>query len=342
MASRSVTVAQIAEMAGVSVPTVSKVLNRRNGVAEQTRLTVERILEETGYVRRGRAPRSGSGIVDLLIAVMDSQWAITVIQGANSEAQKSGLDIVVTPKIDDPHTEAKWMDRVLRRGSDGVILAVAELSDQTVSMLRRLDLPIVLIDPVGSKNSEIARISATNWAGGLTATEHLLELGHRRIGIITGPEQQTCSLDRLDGYSAALRRAGIPADRDLIRHGDSLVSGGELHGGALLDLPNPPTAIFSCSDEQAYGIYHAARDRGLRIPRDLSVVGFDDVDLCQWVSPQLTTIRQPLQEMGAQGFRQIVKAHEEGEPVTQHFELPTSLVVRASTARPGKKHASTL
>jgi LacI family transcriptional regulator len=163
----------------------------------------------------------------------------------------------------------------------------------------------------------------------------LIGLGHSRIGIITGPEWEACHLDRLDGYSAALRRAGLPLDPALVRHGNSLETGGQQWGALLLDLPDPPTAIFSCSDEQAYGVYKAARERGLKIPRDLSVMGFDDVSLCQWVTPQLTTVRQPLKDMGAAAVRTIANlANDQVQPT--RYEMATQLVVRESTARPRK------
>lgn len=324
-----ITVAKLAEIAGVSIPTVSKVLNRRKGVAEPTREAVEDAIRTTGYVRRPRGGRPGAGIVDLLIAGIDSQWAFALMQGVSAEAQRLGLEVIVTANAADADAQEAWLQRMVARGSDGVIVAVAEMPGQVSAELREREVPVVLIDPVGARAPALPTISATNWAGGLSATEHLLELGHRRIGIITGPEDEMCSLDRLDGYSAALRRAGIALDTALIRHGDSLVSGGKLHGGTLLDLEDPPTAVFSCSDEQAYGVYEAAAERGLKVPKHLSVVGFDDVNLCQWISPQLTTVRQPLAEMGAAAVRRVANPSDMGR-----LELPTSLVIRKSTAHP--------
>ncbi|MDR0592458.1 MAG: substrate-binding domain-containing protein [Bifidobacteriaceae bacterium] len=326
----AVTIAEVAARAGVSVPTVSKVLNGRRGVGPGTRQAVELAVAETGYQRRRRA---GPGIVDLLIPGIDSQWAIGLVRGVNAEAQDEGLDVIITTDFDGPEAEPGWLDRVARRGSEGVIVVVSELSQATRKVLSRRNMPVVLLDPVGSAASDLVSITAANWAGGLAATEHLLTLGHRRVGIITGPEREVCSADRLDGWGAAHRRAGLAADPALVRHGDSLGAGGRSHGGALLDLPDPPTAIFSCSDEQAYGVYEAARDRGLRVPDDVSVVGFDDVALCQWVSPQLTTVRQPLEEMGAAAVRRVSGA---AGPVagTGRYELPVTLVVRQSTAPP--------
>jgi len=177
-----------------------------------------------------------------------------------------------------------------------------------------------------------ATVSATDWVGGREATEHLLALGHRRIGFITGPMDLGCHQDRLEGYTSALGRADLPPDKGLVRHGDSLISGGQKYGGELLDLDQRHTAIISGSDEQAYGVYLAARDRGIRIPDDLSVVGFDDVDLCRWVSSQLTTVRQPLASMASEATRLLLKVAA-GEPVdTPTVRLASILIVRESTA----------
>ncbi len=178
----------------------------------------------------------------------------------------------------------------------------------------------------------MATVAAADWAGGRDATEHLIELGHRRIGMITGPIDQACHQDRLDGYRSALRRAGIAYDETLVRYGDSLVDSGRVHGLDLLGGPNPPTAIMNGSDEQAYGVYKAARESGLPVPDDLSVVGFDDVELCQWVSPQLTTVHQPLAEMAREATRMVIDLARDGARAPRRVELATSVVVRSSTA----------
>jgi LacI family transcriptional regulator len=166
----------------------------------------------------------------------------------------------------------------------------------------------------------------------MAATEHLLSLGHRRIAAITGPAEYLCSRARVDGYRSALERAGLPFDPDLVRHGDFQHEGGFGHGSDLLSLADPPTAIFAGSDQQALGVYEAARQHGMVIPRDLSVVGFDDLPVARWVSPPLTTVRQPLAEMGRLAAGMLGDLIE-GTPLrTQRVELATELIVRESTA----------
>jgi LacI family transcriptional regulator len=184
---------------------------------------------------------------------------------------------------------------------------------------------------------DLPSVGATNWAGGLAATEHLLSLGHRHIGAIAGPGDYLCSRARIDGYRSALDRAGLRFVPALVRHGDFQHEGGFRRGGELLDLDagaGRPTAIFAGSDQQALGVYEAARQRGLRVPQDLSVVGFDDLPVTRWVSPPLTTIRQPLAEMGRTAAHMLGDLID-GVPLrSRRVELSTELIVRESTAVP--------
>jgi len=326
---RSATLAEIARIAGVSVPTVSRVLNGRPGISAPKRGEIEKLLEAQGYERR--KPRRETALIDFVIVNLDSQWALELLRGAQAEAARVGADLVVTTTHSSSAGSPDWMQRLAARGTDGVVLVVSELMRDARDELSRLQVPVVLIDPVGTDTAAFVTVSATDWSGGRDATEHLLSLGHRRIGFVTGPMYEECHKDRLDGYASALGRHGIDRDPALIREGDSLTTGGVRYGGELLDLADRPTAIISGSDEQAYGIYLAARERGLRIPEDLSVVGFDDVDLCRWVSPQLTTIHQPLVGMAAEATR-LALALSRGEEIpNRRVQLASELVVRDST-----------
>ncbi len=332
MAERTTTLAEIAAEAGVSVPTVSRVLNGKRGISETKRNQIEKLLDERGYERR--KPRRDVALIDFVISGLDTQWATELLRGAQAEAARAGADLVLTATDGQPAGNADWIERILTRGTDGVVLVVSELAPTARDELSRLQVPVVIIDPVGTDTESFVTVSATDWAGGLEATEHLLQLGHTRIGFITGPLVLECHQDRLDGYFSALGRARVSADSALVREGDSLTTGGTKFGGELLDLPDRPTAIVSGSDEQAYGVYVAARERGIRIPEDLSIVGFDDVDLCQWVSPQLTTVRQPLAGMATEATR-LLLALSRGESISNpRVQLASELVVRDSTAPP--------
>ncbi|MFF2371368.1 LacI family DNA-binding transcriptional regulator [Agromyces sp. NPDC058110] len=331
-----VTIAEIASMAEVSVPTVSKVLNGRPGVSAETRDRVLELLSEHDYARRGASARQRVGLVDFVIFDLSTTWAHQLIIGAESEAARAGVGLVVTSTHGRRAGNRHWIRQLSARRSDGIVLVVSELQAGAEAELARLNTPIVLIDSHGGADSTAPIVAATNWAGGLTATEHLLSLGHRRIGIVTGPERLACSRDRLDGYRAALSRADIPFDPDLVVYGDFRVAGGEAGAERFFALDDRPTAIFAGSDHQAHGVYLAAQRAGLSIPRDLSVVGFDDVDLCKWISPNLTTVRQPLGDMAREATRMVLELGDpdvEVEP-SRRIELATSLVVRDSTAPP--------
>ena len=183
-------------------------------------------------------------------------------------------------------------------------------------------------------------MGATNWAGGLAATEHLLSLGHRRIGMITGPTRLLMQPGQARWLPFRLERAGLTVDPALIKYGDFEHEGGFARAVELLDLPERPTAIFAGSDQKAFGVYEAARQRGLRIPDDLSVVGFDELPVSRWVSPPMTTVRQPLVEMGG-AAAQMIGELIDGLPLrSNRMELSTELIVRESTAPAGHDRIS--
>lgn len=327
------TIAEIAEQAGVSVPTVSKVLNGRADVAGPTRERVQQVIADTGYRRRAPTARRRTGLVDLVVDRLDSFWAMEVLRGAEAEARRTDRQVVLgTSGNDEPDTRA-WLDRLASRGSDGLVVVVGDQDPETVARLAALEAPVVLLDPVGGSDPSFATVGATNWAGAFSAVEHLTGLGHRRIGVISGPPRLSSSQQRVDGYRAALRRAGLAADEDLVRFGDFLLAGGARGAADLLDLPEPPTAIFAGSDMQAVGVYQEAARRGLRVPDDLSVVGFDDISLCGYLSPALTTVLQPLSRMAAEAVRlALTAAGPDDDGRAPRLELATDLVVRNSTA----------
>jgi len=326
------TIADIASLAGSSVPTVSKVLNGRSGVSAETRNVIQNLLDEHGYRRRGTVNKKPIGLIDFVIRDLDTIWALPLIAGAESEAAKVGASLVVTSTHGRLVGNRHWIQQLASRRTDAVVLVLSELQPGAELELTRLNTPLVLVDPAGGNTLNAPSVAATNWAGGLAATEHLIELGHTRVGMITGPKAVACARDRLDGYRAALTRANLTHDPALERFGDFQQESGQQHADSLLRMENPPTAIFAGSDRAAAGVYRAAHARGLRIPEDLSVVGFDDVVVAQWLQPELTTVRQPLEEMARTAIRTAMRLVN-GEPVSlERIELATTLVVRASTA----------
>ncbi|MGI5155975.1 LacI family DNA-binding transcriptional regulator [Microbispora sp. CA-102843] len=331
---RRVTIAQIAEEAGVSVPTVSKVINGRPEVAPETRQRVERLLQKHGYQRRTGQGDGPVGLLDLVFAEIESPWAMELVRGAEQAAHEAAASVVISVL----HTHAgpgrDWLERIAARRTDGVIIVSSRLSVRQQGQLSARSIPFVVVDPEGEPPPGVASVGATNWHGGLAATRHLIDLGHTRIGMIGGPPDMLCSRARIDGYRAALETAGVSIDPELIRYGDFLVNSGHDAGHALLSLDKPPTAIFAGSDMQAFGVFEAARQRGLRVPEDLSVVGFDDLPLSRSAWPPLTTVRQPLEEMAALAARMVLAMGRGENTEARRVELSTDLVVRESTARP--------
>jgi LacI family transcriptional regulator len=331
---RRVTINTIAQEAGVSVPTVSRVLNGRSDVSPGTRERVELLLQEHGYRRRVSRQSGKANLIDLVFNDLDSPWAVELIRGVEDVTHAAGVGTVVSAVHRRSTATKLWLQNLRARASDGVIFVTSDLTPPLYSELHRLGIPVVVIDPAGGAEVDVPTIGATNWAGGRSATEHLVSLGHRRIGLIAGPKHLLCSRARLDGYRAALEAAGIEVDEKLIQQGDFMHESGFAGGGALLDLPEPPTAIFASSDTMALGVYEAARRRGLRVPDDLSVIGFDDLPESRWASPPLSTVRQPLVEMGGLAARTALRLAQGEKVQTPRVELATDLVVRDSTAAP--------
>jgi DNA-binding LacI/PurR family transcriptional regulator len=325
---RSATLAAIASEAGVSVSSVSKVLNGRTDVAADTRARVARLLREHGYQV---ASQIGFGVVDLLIGALHSPWAEELIRGAVEAAEEADVSVIVTP-VRSPSDFGRWLDRAGRRGTGG---ALCVLHAPELPELRRLAaarIPLVLIDPPQEPGPGVRSVGTTNWLGGLLAARHLIDLGHQRIAVI-GQDRLWSGLARLAGYRAALLDAGLGVDDQLVRHAQFNAAGGREQARMLLALPAPPTAVVCGNDAQAFGVLQALAERGLRAPDDVSVVGFDDVPVAAWATPALTTIRQPLAAMSAAAFR-MLHANPAGMLEPHHIELATTLVVRDSTAPP--------
>jgi LacI family transcriptional regulator len=330
---RTPTIAGIAAEAGVSAPTVSKVINGRSDVSLATRQRVEAVIREHGYERSKRSARSAP-LIEVIFHELESDWALEIIKGVEQVARESDLAVVLSEMQGRRTPGRRWIDGVLERRPIGVIAVMADLSEGQRALLASRNIPLVVVDPTGEPLHDTPSIGASNWSGGLAATRHLLGLGHRRIAVIGGPKSVLCSRARMDGYRAAMDGAGIAVDPDLVRCGNFHVDEGIAEGRALLGLPIPPTAIFAGNDLMALGVYQAAREARLHIPEDLSVVGFDDLPVAAWVGPPLTTVRQPLVQMAMAGARLAVRLARGEQPSQTRVELATELVIRESTAPP--------
>ncbi len=322
----------IAEQAGVSISTVSKVANGQPDVAAATRKRVEMLLAESSYVPPKRRRSAPHDRITFLTRTMNSPLTLDVLRGAAAEAQTSDLDLVISVHPDD--MDLKWIDDLGGRARTAVVAVRPTLNEAQRARFRLLGIPLIVVDPYTPPDNVSYSVGATNWAGGLEATEHLIAAGHRRIGMLTGVADTQSSLARQHGYLAALGARGIQADPDLIRHGEFSYDSGLADGTSLLTLPAPPTAIFAASDFQAAGVIEAARRQGVRVPEDLSVIGFDDQIVARMTAPQLTSVRQPSEEMGKHAVRIARQLLLGEEPMARHTELATTLVVRDSVGEP--------
>ncbi|MGN6742916.1 MAG: LacI family DNA-binding transcriptional regulator [Amnibacterium sp.] len=322
------TLADLAEEAGVSLSTVSKVLNGRSDVALGTRRRVEGLLDKYEYRRRGTAAPSSN----LIEVVFHELWSLEIIAGVEEAARENGKSMLISVSGDRHSPGPEWVQGVLARRPAGVVLVASGLSAPIAEQLRARGIPFAVIDPSGDPSPDLPSVGSANWSGGLTATRHLLELGHRRIAMVTGPEDVMCALARLDGFRSAMATRGVPVREDWVRTGDFDTAGGREATRGLFDDPDDrPTAVFAGNDQIALAVMEEAAEHGLRVPQDLSVVGYDDRDFAVLLRPRLTTVHQPLRKMAAAATRMVLRLGA-GERTDQRIDLATHLVVRESTA----------
>ncbi|WP_433060319.1 LacI family DNA-binding transcriptional regulator [Dactylosporangium sp. CS-033363] len=334
-----VTLEDVAQAAGVSKATASKVLNKRPNVDPRTRAKVEETITALGYVP-STGPREPQTelVVDVVFDSMVSMYSLQVLHGILTGARDLGVELAVDVldregRVGLPLSDA-WLVRAASRRRLGVIVVSLALTAEQVRTVDELGLSLVSVDLTGAFGTGLASVAATNFAGGTQATEHLVALGHRRIGFAGLPAHIAASRERLHGYRNALELAGIEADPALVVHGGFTAEAGCRMALDLLGRPDPPTAIFAACDGAALGVFEAARRLGRRVPQDLSVVGFDDIEPAKLSSPPLTTVHQPIADMGRVAVRTLHTLARGGTPDSMHVQLATHLVVRESTAPP--------
>ncbi len=339
---RRVTIDDIARATGVSKATVSKALNDRHDVSDTTRDNVRHAAARLGYHLRTREPSSELlPNVAVVTSTFDALHTLQILSGAVQECARRGYSMSAThllldvpPHIPRPLTD-DWLKIIESKGYVGLILVTTPVSNRVIASCTNLGLPIVAIDPTNRPGLDVLSIGATNWNGGLDATQHLIDLGHTRIAYISGPAESLPSIERRQGYLSALQINGIESDPHLIAGSEFTFDAGLEAARKMLRLPenDRPTAFFAGSDWSALGAIEAAREFDLRVPTDISVIGFDDTALATSSAPRLTTVRQPLIEIGAAAVRSLADLRSGNGP-TAAMKLNTALIVRASTAPP--------
>lgn len=339
---RRLTVRDIASLSGVSVATVSRVLNGHPDVSPDTREKVLRYVPPQAYTgnQSARGLRGGkNGLISVIVPYVAGDYFSRIVAGAAEALTPRGARLVVEPTYHEHAREIALLARLRHTFTDGALLILPSASEAELAAVREQKVPIVVIDPAQPvpTGTGIPVVSTANLAGARSVTEHLIKgiVGqkHERIGVITGQMDGLASQQRLAGYRLALAEAGLSFDNDLIFTEDTQfrVKDGQRGASHLLALPDPPTAIFAFNDAMAIGVLHEARQRNLRIPEELAIAGFDNVQLTQYAIPRITTVEQPLEELGRHAVDLLYRVID-GSPRDETLvELSTKLIVGRST-----------
>jgi len=337
----SVTLREVAGAAGVSIATASRILTGARPSAPQTRARVLAAAAQLDYRPSGPARAlklRRSRTLGLLVTDIENPYFPEIVRAVEDAAHERGFAVLLCNATDDPGRELAYINLLLERRVDGIIVAASRVGARHAALLARAGVPVVLVNSE-APGSGLAAITSDNRGGARLAAEHLLALGHRRIGHITAPPANAAAAARLLGVRDALRGAGIAPNLLDVALGDGRVGGGERAMSELLDRHPRPTAVVCYNDLTAMGAMRAVRRAGYAVPGDVSLVGFDDIDLAQWTDPPLTTVAQPKREMGAWAFARLAGGGER-PPVASGpaiaVRLPTTLVIRASTSPPSE------
>jgi DNA-binding LacI/PurR family transcriptional regulator len=333
-----VSIKDVAKAADVSYSTVSRALNDSPRVKTETKKQIQRIAAEMGYLPSAVARslvKQRTQTIGIVVTTITDLFFAEVIHAIEETALVHSNSVILANSHGEPERELQAIRNLRERRVDGIILVSGCSSREELCAEKMTGVPIVIINNVHQEHIGHS-VEVDNVGGGRMATQHLLELGHTRIAHIAGPAWEWDARERQSGYEHALQAHDVPVDPTLIIRGNSRPHGGIKAMQQLLSISPRPTAVFCYSDATAVGAMRAARAAGLRIPHDLSVVGFDDIDLAPFLEPPLTTVAQPKRKMGETAV-QMVLALLEGDAPVEDCVLPSRLVVRESTAPPDRK-----
>jgi LacI family transcriptional regulator len=338
MTRRAPTLAQVASSAGVSRMTASRALANKPGVSAAVRDRIFRIASELGYVVNPVARDLASGrsrVIGILCADLQAPFIAEVIQGAIRAARTAACEVLVYSLFEPNEELREAVVPLLARSTQGVISLLVHRHDY-LPLFRAAGVQVVTIE---NAQGSAYTVTADSYNGARSAMRHLIELGHRRIAYIGSRYQMPSSSDRRRGYEDVMREHGLRLEPQLVVSGDNTQATGFVAARRLLGLENPPTAILANNDPTALGVLDAARAARLEVPHDLSVVGFDDVPQAALALPPLTTVRQPLQQIGRSAMNTLLAVLAGIEAVAPVITFPTELVVRGSTAPPRASRA---
>lgn len=324
----------VAERANVSVTTVSHVINETRPVSDELRGRVLSAMVELGYQPNALARslrRKETHTIGMIVPDSVNPFFAEVARGIEDASFERDYSVILCNSDGDLSKELLYINVLAEKQVDGILLvAVSGVTTKHFHTLQARGLPVVVVDR-DIPGPAVDSVLVDNAQGGRLATRHLIDLGHRRIGCITGPSDLTPSADRVTGYRQALQEAGISPDPSLIVKGDFQYRSGYQAAYRLLSLADPPTAIFACNDLMAVGAISAGEQAGYRVPADLSIVGFDDVRLASFTNPPLTTVVQPKHEMGVLAATMLLERLQNRNLPPRRRLLKTELLVRQST-----------
>jgi LacI family transcriptional regulator len=329
------TMREVADKAKVSPTTVSHVINNTRFVSEDVRARVTAAMKELGYRPNALARSLRRGItftIGLILPDSANPFFAEIGRAIEETAFQYGYNVILCNTEGEYNREQIYVDLLTKKQVDGLIFVAAGAQSESLSSLLQEDILVVLIDRQ-VPGIDVDVVLSDNRQGGYLATKHLVDLGHTRIACISGPSDITPSSERVIGYLQALQEAGMPPDEKLIISGNFRVESGHQIVQELLAFPNPPTAVFASNDLMAIGAMRAVTQKGLRVPEDVSIVGFDDIELASYISPALTTVRQPKMEMGKTAVDLLIKQTQEGNRTASLTILNNELIVRDSTGR---------
>jgi len=326
---------EVAARAKVSIATVSRVLNKSDKVVAETRAVVEQALRDLGYrpsrvARRLRMKDGRAHLVGLIIPDIQNPFYAEIARGVEDAAYAAEYALLLCNSDENLEKERFYLDVMISESVDGVVLPPFDETDVAVIELVKTGMPVVCVDRSLAK-VKTDLVEVDNYRGAYDAASHLIEKGHRQIGMIEGRTHVSTSRERRRGYLDALTEAGIPVRKDLIRAGDFRQESGRLLAGELLDLRKPPTALFVFNNLMTVGALAAVHQRGLKVPKDVAIVGFDDLPWAESLDPPLTVVRQPAYDVGRQAMEMLLKRIMEPTRAPVTVRLLPELVIRRST-----------
>jgi LacI family transcriptional regulator/LacI family repressor for deo operon, udp, cdd, tsx, nupC, and nupG len=324
----------VARRAKVNISTVSRTINQTGKIGPETQERVFKVMKELGYkpnrvARRLRTTGGTSHLLGLIIPNIQNLFFADLARGVEDVASRNNFAVLLCNYDEDEAKERFYLDVMQAESVDGIILPPIHEEDPAVLQVVKNGTPVVCVDR-SLRNGNLDKVEVDNHMGALTAVKHVMERGHKRIGIICGPSDSSTGRERLRGYKEAHAQAGIPVKSEFVRFGDFMQASGRVLTAALLDLPDPPTALFVCNGLMTVGALEEIAARGLKIPRDIAIVGFDELPLASVFNPPLTLVRQPAYEVGKCAAELLLKRLEDGNRPATSLKLLPELVVRKS------------